>query len=111
MDFFPIAKTSEISENDIKPFNLSGKDILVIKYDKKYYAIDRFCSHMGGDLAKGSIEKSLITCPRHGSTFDIKSGKCISGPKIGFLKLKTKSIKAYELKIEKEQISVKIDEN
>jgi 3-phenylpropionate/trans-cinnamate dioxygenase ferredoxin subunit len=109
MGFLPIAKINEIPESGLKSFNLSGKDILIINYNKKYYAIDRFCSHMGGDLSKGTIEKNIITCPRHGSRFDITSGKTISGPKIGFIKLKTRSIRAYELKIEREQIIIKIN--
>jgi 3-phenylpropionate/trans-cinnamate dioxygenase ferredoxin subunit len=109
MGFLPIAKINEIPESGAKYFNLSGRDILIIKYGKNYYAIDRFCSHMGGDLSKGSIEKNIIICPRHGSRFDIKSGESIAGPKLGFIKLKTKSIKAYELKIEDEQILIRID--
>jgi nitrite reductase/ring-hydroxylating ferredoxin subunit len=111
MEFLPIAKINEIPGSGVKIFNLSGKDILIIDYNKKYYAIDRFCSHMGGDLSKGSIENNIITCPRHGSRFNITNGKTISGPKLGFLKFKTKSIRAYKLKIKGKQIYIKINDN
>lgn len=108
MEFTSIAKKSEIPKSGMKSFNISGKDILIIRQGEKYYAIDRYCSHMGGDLSKGEIKKNIITCPKHGSRFDIKSGKSISGPKIGFLKFKTKDIQKYELKTEGEQILLNI---
>jgi nitrite reductase/ring-hydroxylating ferredoxin subunit len=111
MEFTSIAKKSELPESGMKSFNISGKDILIIRQGGKYYAIDRYCSHMGGDLLKGSVEKNIITCPRHGSRFDITNGKSISGPNLVIFKLKTKPIRVYELKIEGEQILVRIDNN
>ena len=54
------------------------------------------------------LEGKIATCPRHGSKFDISTGKSISGPKIGFLKLKTKKEPSYEIKIEGDKIKVKI---
>jgi len=109
MDFISITQKNRIPESGMKPFNVSDKDILIVRQGGNYYAIDRRCSHMGGDFSKGELEKNIITCPRHGSKFDIRTGKNISGPKIGFIKLKTKDIKAYDLKIKGDQILVKIN--
>ena len=108
MDFLSITKKSEIPESGMKPFNVCDKDILIIGQYGNYFAIDRICSHKGGDLSKGDLEKNIITCPRHGSKFDIRTGKSISGPRIGFIKLKTKDIKTYELKTKGDQILVKV---
>ena len=84
----------------------SGFLILIINFDGKYYAINGRCTHMGGEFVKGKIEGKIITCPRHGAKFDVTTGKCISGPKIGILKLKTKDEVTYEVKIENESINV-----
>lgn len=100
---------NEVPEGGIRSHNVSGKDILIIRQDGRYYAIDRRCSHVGADLLKGELKKNIITCPRHGSKFDIMTGKSISGPRIGFIKLKTKDIEIYETKIEGDRILVRLN--
>ena len=45
--------------------------------------IQRYCPHMGGDLAGARVANGVIVCPRHGWKFCSESGKCISGGKEG----------------------------
>lgn len=52
-----------------------GREILVARAAGSYYAVDNKCPHFGGDLAAGKLEGTVITCPRHGSQFDLKDGK------------------------------------
>jgi nitrite reductase/ring-hydroxylating ferredoxin subunit len=108
MSFFEVAKTNEIPEGTMKPVITQGKEILVVNYNGNFYAINRKCTHMGGDLSKGKLDGKIVTCPRHGSRFDVTTGKSISGPKIGFLKLKTKDESIYEVKVEGNSIKVNI---
>ena len=46
------------------------------------YAIEDRCSHDDGDLLEGDIDFSACTieCPRHGSIFDLKTGKPLNLP-------------------------------
>jgi len=108
MSFFEVAKINEIPEGTMKPVTTQGKEILVVNYNGNFYAINRKCTHMGGDLSKGKLDGKIVTCPRHGSRFDVTTGKSISGPKIGFLKLKTKDESIYEVKVEGNSIKVNI---
>ena len=108
MSFFSVAKTNEIPEGAMKPIIAQGKEILVVNYNGNYYAINRRCTHMGGDLSKGKLEGKIVTCPRHGSRFDATTGVSISGPKIGFLRLKTKNEPSYKVKVENGNIKVDI---
>ncbi len=41
------------------------------------YAIEDRCSHDDGPLVEGELDEQACTieCPRHGSVFDIKTGK------------------------------------
>ncbi|MGZ4197189.1 MAG: Rieske (2Fe-2S) protein [Solirubrobacteraceae bacterium] len=41
------------------------------------YAIEDRCSHDDGPLAEGEFDEAACTveCPRHGSLFDLKTGK------------------------------------
>jgi 3-phenylpropionate/trans-cinnamate dioxygenase ferredoxin subunit len=57
---------------EIGVFNCSGS----------YYAIEDRCSHDDGPLAEGELDEATCTveCPRHGSRFDLKTGKPITLP-------------------------------
>jgi len=46
------------------------------------YAIEDRCSHDDGPLAEGPFDESTcaVECPRHGSLFDLKSGKPLTLP-------------------------------
>ena len=40
------------------------------------------CPHRGGALAPGKLEGSTITCPLHGSQFNVCTGEVLRGPAI-----------------------------
>ena len=108
MEYIEVGKTSEITEGTMKTYTVKGINILIANYGDKYYAIGGRCTHMGGDLSKNALDGKIVTCPKHGAKFDITTGESISGPKMGFLKLKTKNEPSYEVKIEENIIKVNI---
>lgn len=103
-----VAKTEEIPAGKMKGVTVEGKDILVVNYDGKYYAIGRKCTHQSTDLSTGKLEGKIVTCPKHGSKFDVTTGICVAGPKIGFLKGKTGNEPAYEVTVEGNSIKVEV---
>ena len=46
------------------------------------YAIEDRCSHDDGPLCEGDWdpEERVVTCPRHGSNFDLRTGEPLSLP-------------------------------
>jgi 3-phenylpropionate/trans-cinnamate dioxygenase ferredoxin component len=108
MGFSEVGKIDEVTEGTMKAYTVQDKNILVVNYNGNYYAIGGKCTHMGGDLSKGKLDGKIVTCPRHGSKFDITTGEALSGPKIGFLKLKTANEPSYEVKIEAGVININI---
>lgn len=108
MEYLEVGEKGEIAEGTMKAYIVQGNNILIVNYNGSYYAIGEKCTHMGGDLSKGKLDGKIVTCPRHGSKFDITTGESISGPKIGFLKLKTGNEPSYEVKIEGDIIKVNI---
>jgi 3-phenylpropionate/trans-cinnamate dioxygenase ferredoxin component len=108
MSLTEVCKTSQVAPGTMKAFQVEGKKILIANIDGNYYAINNACTHMGGDLSKGTLDGQIITCPRHGSRFDVTTGKSISGPKIAFLRLTTKDEIAYEVKVEGDSIKINL---
>ncbi len=51
--------------------------MLVANVDGVFYAMGAVCTHMGGRLDRGSIQGSVVTCPRHESKWDVKTGKLV----------------------------------
>jgi len=110
LGFVKIAETSEIPIGNLKMVKLEGKEILITNVNGNYYALGNRCTHAGGDLSKGSLDGKMITCPRHGSKFDVTTGKVVSGPKILFLRPTIKDEPFYEVKVDGKNILLKIDE-
>lgn len=38
------------------------------------------CPHAGAVLSEGGLEGPVVTCPRHGSRFDVRTGERLRGP-------------------------------
>jgi 3-phenylpropionate/trans-cinnamate dioxygenase ferredoxin subunit len=54
----------------------------VYNLDGEYYAIEDRCSHDDGPLVEGEWEPEdgVVICPRHGSKFDIRTGRALTLP-------------------------------
>ncbi len=44
------------------------------------HAVEDRCPHAGSALSGGPLEGVVITCPRHGSQFDVRTGDRLRGP-------------------------------
>jgi 3-phenylpropionate/trans-cinnamate dioxygenase ferredoxin subunit len=90
----------------MKKVIVEGREILLARVEDKYYATDNRCPHMKGDLSQGKLEGTVITCPQHGSQFDISNGQVVRWLKGGLmsklssaLKL-SKTLPVYNVKVE-----------
>lgn len=108
MVFVRVGEASEVPLGSMKLFVAEGREILVVNVNGHLYAIGGKCTHMGGDLSQGKLQGIIVTCPRHGSTFDVTSGKALSGPKFGPIRLKTSDEPVYAVKVEGSSIMVEI---
>jgi 3-phenylpropionate/trans-cinnamate dioxygenase ferredoxin subunit len=72
-----LGSASDVPPGSMKGFTAGRKRILVANIDGTFHAMDAVCSHMRGDLTKGRLEKNVVTCPLHGSRFDVTTGKVV----------------------------------
>jgi nitrite reductase/ring-hydroxylating ferredoxin subunit len=72
-----VATTSTVSADKVLKTTANGKSVLVAKVGDKHCAIANKCPHFGLPLAKGKFENGVITCPFHGSKFEICTGKSV----------------------------------
>ncbi|MEE8405577.1 MAG: Rieske (2Fe-2S) protein [Acidimicrobiia bacterium] len=56
--------------------------------DAELFAVSRRCRHLYADLAGGTIDNDgCLTCPWHGSKYDVKTGRMVLGPQGVFAKI------------------------
>jgi len=106
MTYFKVGQTSEVRDGEKKTFSLNNKVLLITNIQGTYYAIDNKCPHMGGSLFDGNLDSFSITCPKHGTIFDVRNGEVIKNGKIAFIKLKVKNTRPYPVKIEGDDILI-----
>jgi len=54
--------------------------IAVYNIDGDLYAIEDVCTHDGGELAGGPVERFEVECVRHGARFDVRTGAVTCPP-------------------------------
>lgn len=59
---------------------VEGVRVMVAQNEAGRFALADRCSHRGGPLSDGSLERDCVTCPWHGSQFDLETGVPTKGP-------------------------------
>ncbi len=88
---------------------IEDKEILLVNIDNKYYATDSKCPHMKGELNEGRLEESHIICPKHGSVFDVKTGKLVKHGKMFKIKVKTDDLIIYPVMLQDGDVYISVE--
>lgn len=96
-----VAKVGEIAEGEGKLVEIDGKEIALFNSGGEYYAIDNECTHVGGPLSEGDLDGELVTCPWHGSDFNIKTGEVLGPPA-------EENVGCYKVVVEEDLIKVEV---
>ena len=98
-EFVKVASKSEIENGRGKVVEVKGKEIAVLNDNGRFFAIENKCAHRQGPIGEGSCENGVVTCPWHGWSYDLKSGKNKMDEKI--------RLQTYEVKIKEDGVLVK----
>ena len=72
-----VAGVDELSPGVMKAVSAGGREILLARVGDSYYAVNNRCPHLGGKFSEGKLEGTVVTCPWHGSQFDLRDGHVI----------------------------------
>jgi nitrite reductase/ring-hydroxylating ferredoxin subunit len=113
--FIEAGRTGEFNEGMKKKVLVGGQEILLARVGDKFYAVGNRCPHLGGELAAGQLEGTIVTCPLHGSQFDITDGRNVRWLKgSGFVSAVSKAFKSsrtlpvYNVRIDGETILIEV---
>jgi 3-phenylpropionate/trans-cinnamate dioxygenase ferredoxin component len=85
-DWSDVALVKNFGPGKTRLINIGGVDIAVINLAGEYFAIEDVCSHdespmLGCGLeAEDVLNGDEIICPRHGASFNIKTGAPLTPP-------------------------------
>ena len=114
-NFIAVCKADGVEASQMKEVAVQGRAVLIANVGGKYYAVAGRCPHLGGKLAQGKLEGTVITCPKHGSQFDITDGHVVRWlkpagilSKVGKMLKPEKPLTSYKVKIEGGEVMVEV---
>ena len=104
MSTHTVCKRDQLTDGEKRLVEVDGIKIGVFCADGELYAIEDRCSHDDGPLAEGSFDPEACTveCPRHGSLFDLRSGRPKTLPAF-------QPVETYEIRVEDGEITLEVD--
>ena len=77
-----VCPLSELPPGEMRLVEWDELEIGVFNCAGTVYAIEDRCSHDDGPLVEGGLdqENCTVECPRHGSRFDLRTGKPLTLP-------------------------------
>lgn len=99
--FTTVASADDLDPGDGMVVEADDEEIALFNVDGEFYAIGNSCTHVGGPLGEGPLDGTTVTCPLHGSDFDVASGSCLGPPADA-------DVPTYEVRVEESEIQIAV---
>jgi len=94
-----VGNAKDVVDNEMQVFDVEGTEVNIASALGHLYAFDDTCTHMGCSLAKGKLDGTTVTCPCHGSQFDVTTGAVLHGPA-------TRPVRSHHVQVEGDDLLV-----
>jgi nitrite reductase/ring-hydroxylating ferredoxin subunit len=84
-----------------RPVEVEGVELVLLRQGDRYVAMDRWCPHSDGDLAKGRLLGKALKCPLHGFMYSVDTGRGVNCP--GF------AVRVHEVRVDGDVLSVRLE--
>ncbi len=99
-----VCKLADLPQGEMRLVDVDGRKIGVFHCsDGELRAIEDRCSHDDGPLAEGEFDPAACTveCPRHGSLFDITTGKPKTLPAY-------RPVETFEVRVDDDEVKLEL---
>ncbi len=97
----PVMAASDLSPGTMRWVAVDRERVLVANVDGEFYALRDACGHRHEPLSKGKLDGHVVECPLHFATFDVRTGKLLSGPVAD-------DVCAYEVQVKDDTVYVRL---
>ena len=102
-----LCTVTDVPTGEVRRFEVDHRPVAVVNLGEEgFRALDAICSHAHYFLDEGEVDVDLetIECPKHGSTFDLTTGKPRTLPA-------TVPVQVFPVKIENDDILIEVDDD
>jgi 3-phenylpropionate/trans-cinnamate dioxygenase ferredoxin component len=99
-----VCAVDDVPSGEARRFAIDGRLVAIVNLgDEGFRAIDAVCSHEHYYLDEGEVDvdEGTIECPKHGSTFDLETGKPIVLPAIT-------PVEVYPVTVSDDDVSIEV---
>ena len=104
MDWTDVGADGDVLEGKASRVSTDDGSLMLYRTPEQIFAVSNQCTHQGAPLDKGVVKIAgsvhSVTCPAHGSTFNLENGNVMRPPA-------AKPIPVYDVKIEDGRVFVR----
>ena len=100
-EYVSVGDGAVVEQGKLAAFEVGLERIAVANVEAMLYAIDDQCPHRQCSLAEGRLEGTVVTCPCHGSQFDVTTGERLRGPAV-------RGVRAFAVRVENGALQVEL---
>ena len=97
------AAIADLPAGAMKRIKLHGHDVLVANVEGVVLAADDTCTHEDASLSCGALNGTIVRCPLHGATFDLRDGAPLDEPA-------EEPLRCHEVRVEDGAIYIRLRE-
>ena len=96
-----VCRRDDIEPGSARRFDVNGYRLAVVRIGDDFYVIGDECSHADYSLSEGDVweDECEIECPKHGSTFSLRTGEPQTLPA-------TRPVPVYTVQVDGDDVSV-----
>jgi nitrite reductase/ring-hydroxylating ferredoxin subunit len=79
----PAVPADQLAEGKPVRIELGEEAVFLVRSGDRLFAMENRCSHQGAPLHRGPVRfgsLNQVTCPAHGSMFNLENGAVLRGP-------------------------------
>jgi 3-phenylpropionate/trans-cinnamate dioxygenase ferredoxin subunit len=107
MTLVKVCTVADVPEGEVRRFVVGHRPVAVTNLgDQGFRVVDAICSHAHYFLDEGEVDvdDETLECPKHGSTFDLNTGRPVTLPA-------TLPVDVFPVKIERDDILIEVEDD
>lgn len=104
-EFFDALPTDWLDSGSASTVEVDGFPVAVANVDGEYYAFQSICPHEGTRFGDRQMDEGcILTCPLHGSQYDVRTGTCVKPAPDGF----NQDLRTFQVRVVDDVIQIRV---
>jgi nitrite reductase/ring-hydroxylating ferredoxin subunit len=79
LEWVKVSENIAVKEAFFKKVKAGNRNICLVGFEGKIFAVSAVCPHAGGELAGGWCKEGMIICPIHRYRYNLETGRGAKG--------------------------------